>query len=63
MLTKEAIEARTTELEAERTRLVEAANAGLAQIAGELAVWREVLESVTQEEEEVRTDDQPDQSL
>ena len=63
MLTKAQVEARIAELEAERVRLVEAANQRLAQIAGELAVWREVLESVTQEEEEVRTDDQPDQSL
>lgn len=51
MLTKEQIRARIAALEAERQQLIEAANQRLAQIAGELAVWREVLESVTQEEE------------
>ena len=45
MLTEERIRKRITELEAERTRLVEAANQRLGEIAGALAVWRELLEA------------------
>ena len=45
MLTREQIEARIAELEKEQARLIEAANRRLGEIAGALAVWRELLEA------------------
>ena len=52
MLTEERIRKRITELEAERTRLVEAANARLAQIGGQLEAWNEMLAMMESEEGE-----------
>ena len=52
MLTEERIRKRITELEAERTRLVEAANQRLAQIGGQLEAWNEMLAMMESEEGE-----------
>ena len=50
VLTKEAIEARIAELEAERVRLVEAANQRLAALSGKIEVWNEMLEMMESED-------------
>ena len=50
MLTKAQVEARIAELEAERVRLVEAANQRLAALSGKIEVWNEMLEMMESED-------------
>jgi hypothetical protein len=50
-MTEEQIRARIEALEKERQQLMEAANQRLAQIAGELKVWGEVLGMIEPQQE------------
>ena len=51
MLTKAQVEARIAELEAERVRLVEAANQRLAALSGQIEAWTEMLKGEEQGED------------